>query len=77
MYSLMRYVPHVVHSMRLGIGAIVTIAARSLDVDAAYLLNGNPEHLRNGLLIRIDALGVGPDRREGEDFLPDKKLLQV
>ena len=43
------------------IGTIVSVAARSLGVDAAHALNRHPQHFRNGGAIRIDALGMGPD----------------
>ena len=43
------------------VGAVVAIAAGALDVNATDPLRRNPQHLGDGLAIRIYTLRVGPD----------------
>ena len=43
------------------VGAIMPVASRSLGMDAAHLVERHTQHLRDRLLIGIDALGMSPD----------------
>src|SRR5260370_41480329 len=42
------------------VGTVMTVAPRSLNMNAAHLLPRKPKHLRDGGSIRINALRVSP-----------------
>ena len=44
------------------VGAIVAITAGALDMDQTHACRRHAQHLGDALAIRIDALGMGPDR---------------